>query len=83
MSNKFDTSFGKKMENEFCPNDRLKLMLLKINASFFQHSFTKIPFILFFQGVPTTSRRFLFDGERIRDDQTPKMVRNKLFAPFW
>ncbi|XP_072022753.1 small ubiquitin-related modifier 1-like isoform X1 [Amphiura filiformis] len=25
-------------------------------------------------GVPTTSRRFLFDGERIRDDQTPKQL---------
>jgi small ubiquitin-related modifier len=25
-------------------------------------------------GVPTSSRRFLFDGERIRDDQTPKML---------
>lgn len=28
----------------------------------------------FVQGVPMTSLRFLFDGKRINDDETPKQV---------
>lgn len=28
----------------------------------------------FIQGVPMTSLRFLFDGKRINDDETPKQV---------
>lgn len=31
-----------------------------------------------FQGVPVTSLRFLFDGRRINDDETPKQVINLL-----
>ena len=31
----------------------------------------------FFQGVPMTSLRFLFDGKRINDDETPKQVNIK------
>ena len=30
--------------------------------------------LVFFQGVPVTSLRFLFDGRRINDDETPKQV---------
>lgn len=30
--------------------------------------------IILFQGVPVTSLRFLFDGRRINDDETPKQV---------
>lgn len=29
---------------------------------------------IFIQGVPMTSLRFLFDGKRINDDETPKQV---------
>lgn len=29
---------------------------------------------LFFQGVPVTSLRFLFDGRRINDTDTPKQL---------
>jgi hypothetical protein len=30
--------------------------------------------IAYLQGVPVTSLRFLFDGRRINDDETPKQL---------
>nr|CAD7425124.1 unnamed protein product [Timema monikensis] len=40
-------------------------------SQFIVHSYVGItPFP--YEGVPVTSLRFLFDGRRIRDDETPK-----------
>ena len=34
-------------------------------------------------GVPVSSLRFLFDGRRINDDETPKQVKLTIFTSIW